>query len=108
MVRQGRSSRSSACLRSFRSSSSSGPAPGAAGSGQPAASSSREWGASPSCRRFRFRSRSMQALDARRYSQVEKLLSPWNEANPRQALRNASWAASWASSRSPVIRRHRV
>ena len=62
----------------------------------------------PSCRRFRFRSRSMQALDARRYSQVEKLLSPWNEANPRQALRNASWAASWASSRSPVIRRHRV
>ena len=65
-------------------------------------------GASPSCRRFRFRSRSMQALDARRYSQVEKLLSPWNEANPRQALRNASWAASWASSRSPVIRRHRV
>lgn len=73
-----------------------------------AASSSREWGASPSCRRFRFRSRSMQALDARRYSQVEKLLSPWNEANPRQALRNASWAASWASSRSPVIRRHRV
>ena len=59
-------------------------------------------------KRQRFRSRSMQALDARRYSQVEKLLSPWNEANPRQALRNASWAASWASSRSPVIRRHRV
>ena len=83
-------------------------APGAAGSGQPASSSSREWGASPSCRRFRLRSRSMQALDARRYSQVEKLLPPWKEASPRQALRNASWAASWASSRFPVILRHRV
>ena len=35
-----------------------------------------ESGGFPSCRRFRFRSRSMQALDARRYSQVEKLLSP--------------------------------
>ena len=60
------------------------------------------------CRRFRLRSRSMQALDARRYSQVEKLLPPWKEASPRQALRNASWAASWASSRFPVILRHRV
>ena len=75
---------------------------------RPASSSSREWGASPSCRRFRLRSRSMQALDARRYSQVEKLLPPWKEASPRQALRNASWAASWASSRFPVILRHRV
>ena len=64
------------------------------GPSQPASSSSREQKFSLSCRRFRFRSRSMHALDARRYSQVEKLLSPWKEASPRQALRNASWAAS--------------
>lgn len=37
-----------------------------------------------------------------------KAAAPWKEASPRQALRNASWAASWASSRFPVILRHRV
>ncbi len=50
----------------------------------------------------------MQALLARRYTQVEKLLFPWKEERPRQALRKVSWARSRASSRFPVIRRHRV